>query len=107
MKTIELQDGDIITATSEDFPLLVEHQGIVSYDGLGRCFIYHTVPGKDLEKDTVAAFFSRRKFKNLTRTKVPARQIEKRVSALGSREYNLISFNCYDFINFVISPEHA
>lgn len=107
MKTIELLAGDIITATSEDFPGLIEHQGIVMYNNDGRCFIYHTVPGKDIEKDTVIDFFEKRQFKSIIRTKVSSRQIERRLKKLGDKEYNLIHFNCYDFVNFLIRPEHA
>lgn len=106
MKTIELQDGDVITATSEDFPLFIEHQGIICYDSLGRCFIYHTVPGLDIEKDTIDVFFKKRKFKTITRTRTNRKQIEHRIKDIGEIPYNVVSFNCYDFINYLISPLH-
>lgn len=100
MKKFNLKTGDVITASGEDFGA-VEHVGIyyVDYKGVER--VAHNIPGSGVTVDTFLDFVTKRKPVSVESTGVGLDTILRRISELSERKYNVLTFNCYHFVELV------
>lgn len=100
-KQFKLQTGDVITAKSEDFPL-IEHQGVVVYDYGGLPCVVHNVPEENVTKDLLVVFLARREIISVEKTGISREQIMARFKEVETAKYDLIHFNCTHFVKHVI-----
>ena len=98
--------GDIIMATSEDFPL-IKHRGIVVVEENGQVNVFHNVPslknirGGSIVKETLADWTKNRLIKSVEPTNLTKEQIVQASNTLGDRCFDLFSFNCEQYAYMV------
>lgn len=102
--------GDMILATSEDFPL-IKHRGIVVVEDDGQINVFHNVPslrnirGGSIVKESLEEWTKNRLIKSVEPTNLTKEEIVRASNTLGDKCFDVFSFNCEQYAYFIKDGE--
>jgi hypothetical protein len=101
-----MKTGDIVTADILNIPFVI-HRAIVMTNEFNEPIFYHNTPtkknkfGGNIICENYIDFLKGRKIIKIESTNIKKSDILKAVSECKNRKFNLLGFNCYDFINYI------
>jgi len=101
-----MKTGDIITADIFNMPYFVTHRAIVVND-FNQIYFYHNTPtkrnkfGGNVICENYADFLNGRKIVKIEATNITKSDILQSAIECKNKKFNLLGFNCYDFINYI------
>lgn len=113
MENDKYTTGDIVYSTAAPPTLgLLGHRGIISVED-DTLYIYHNTPiannewGGSTIKDTIEDYRNKgREIKKVKHSNLTENEIKARFEEIKGKKFNWISWNCDQFINYMISGEN-
>jgi hypothetical protein len=102
--------GDMILATSEDFPL-IKHRGIVVVEDDGRINVFQCSLFKkhkrrySIVKESLEEWTKNRLIKSVEPTNLTKEEIVRASNTLGDKCFDVFSFNCEQYAYFIKDGE--
>ena len=101
-----MKTGDIITADVFDLPFFIKHRAIIIKED-DNIYFCHNTPSKknkfggNVVCENYADFLKSRKIIKIKNTNITKLEIKKYALECKNKKFNLITFNCVDFVNYI------